>query len=204
MALTRKFLSALGIEAEKIDEIISAHAETVEGLKEERDSFKADAEALKEAKKKVSDLEKEVEGLKESTKDSYKVKYEALKEEFGDYKKSIETEKTRVSKEKAFREILKEIGVSEKRIESVLKVSDIDGLKLDGEGKIEGVDDLKKSLVSEWEDFIVKTESKGADTANPPKNNGGGSAKTKDEIMDIKDTKQRQDALLEYMNNGGK
>ena len=203
MALTRKFLSALGIEAEKIDEIISAHAETVEGLKEERDSFKADAEALKEAKKKVSDLEKEVEGLKESTKDSYKVKYEALKEEFGDYKKSIETEKTRVSKEKAFREILKEIGVSEKRIESVLKVSDIDGLKLDGEGKIEGVDDLKKSLVSEWEDFIVKTESKGADTANPPKNNGGG-AKSKDEIMKIKDTKQRQDALLEYLNNGGK
>jgi hypothetical protein len=35
MALTRKFLSALGIEAEKIDEIISSHTETVEGLKDE-------------------------------------------------------------------------------------------------------------------------------------------------------------------------
>ena len=203
MALTRKFLSALGIDADKIDEIISAHAETVDGLKEERDSFKGDAEALKEAKKRISELEKEVEGLKESTKDSYKVKYEALKEEFGDYKKSIETEKAHSSKLQAFKDLLKEIGVSEKRIDSVAKISDIDGLKLDAEGKIEGVDDLKKSLSTEWEDFIVKTESKGAETANPPKNNGGG-AKSKDEIMKIKDTKQRQDALLEYLNNGGK
>ena len=42
MALTRKFLSALGIEEAKIDEIISAHADTVNALKEQRDSYKAD------------------------------------------------------------------------------------------------------------------------------------------------------------------
>ena len=36
MALTRKFLSALGIEEAKIDEIISAHADTVNALKEQR------------------------------------------------------------------------------------------------------------------------------------------------------------------------
>ena len=30
MALTRKFLAALGIEADKIDEIINAHSETVD------------------------------------------------------------------------------------------------------------------------------------------------------------------------------
>ena len=37
MALTRKFLSALGIEEAKIDEIISAHVDTVNVLKEQRD-----------------------------------------------------------------------------------------------------------------------------------------------------------------------
>ena len=203
MALTRKFLSAMNIEAEKVDEIISAHAETVEGLKEERDKFRADAEALKEAQKRVLELEKEVEGLKESTKDSYKVKYEALKEEFGDYKKSIETEKTRVSKTEAYKKLLKEIGISEKRIDSVVKVSDIDGIELDADGKIKGVDDLKKSLVSEWEDFIVKTDTQGAKTANPPKSSGG-VAKSKEEILKIKDTTERQEAWLEYLNNGGK
>ena len=38
MSFTRRFLSALGIEAEKIDEIINAHIEVVDGLKEERDN----------------------------------------------------------------------------------------------------------------------------------------------------------------------
>ena len=44
MALTRKFLSALGIEEDKVDEIIKAHTETVDALKEQRDELKADAE----------------------------------------------------------------------------------------------------------------------------------------------------------------
>ena len=44
MALTRKFLTALGIEADKVDEIINAHAETVDALKAERDTYKDKAE----------------------------------------------------------------------------------------------------------------------------------------------------------------
>jgi hypothetical protein len=51
MALTRKFLAAMGIEAEKVDEIIAAHTETVNALKEERDTAKAQAA-------KVDDLTK--------------------------------------------------------------------------------------------------------------------------------------------------
>ena len=35
MALTRKMLKAMGIEEEKIDEIIDAHTETVNALKDQ-------------------------------------------------------------------------------------------------------------------------------------------------------------------------
>ena len=35
MALTRKMLRAMGIEDEKADEIIEAHAETVDALKQQ-------------------------------------------------------------------------------------------------------------------------------------------------------------------------
>ncbi|MEE6208498.1 MAG: hypothetical protein VZR95_10630, partial [Alphaproteobacteria bacterium] len=55
MALTRKFLTALGIEADKIDEIINAHSETVEALKSEIDTYKGKAEQLDKAQ---ADLEK--------------------------------------------------------------------------------------------------------------------------------------------------
>ena len=48
MALTRKMLKAMGIEDEKIDQIIEAHSETVDALKEQRDQYKADAEKLPE------------------------------------------------------------------------------------------------------------------------------------------------------------
>lgn len=195
MALTRKFLTAMGIEADKVDEIINAHASTVDALKEERDSYKAKAETNEADHKKMVDLEKEVETLRESNKESYKVKYDALKEEFSDYKKGIENEKTKATKTGAFKALLKEIGISEKRIESIVKVSDIDGIKLDKDGKIDGVDDLKKSLTKEWEDFIVKEQQKGADTHTPPA--GEGSKRSKEEILAIRDTAERQAAMLE-------
>lgn len=203
MALSRKFLAALGIEAEKVDEIINAHAETVDALKEERDGYKEKAEKYDAEVKKVANLEKQVKDLEDSNKDSYKVKYEAIKEEFSDYKKGIETEKEKTKKTQAFKTLLKEIGISEKRIDSVTKISDIDGLKFDKDGNIENVDELKKSLETEWADFIEKTGTQGAKTSTPPANNGG-NAKSREDILKIKDTTERQAAWKEYLNNGGK
>lgn len=197
MALSRKFLSAMGIEADKIDEIINAHAESVDGLKGEKDSYKAKAEAYESEHKKVADLQKEIDGLKESTKESYKVKYEALKEEFGEYKKGIEVEKARGDKVNALKGLLKEIGVSEKRIDAVVKVSDVDAINLK-DGVIDGADELKKSLADEWADFIVKTEKQGANTATPPANLGGKSL-SREEIIKIKDTTERQNAWGQYI-----
>ena len=46
MALTRNFLKALGIEEEKIGEIINAHSETVTALKADIEKYKEDAEKL--------------------------------------------------------------------------------------------------------------------------------------------------------------
>lgn len=203
MALTRKFLAALGIEADKVDEIINAHAETVDALKEERDSYKDKAEKYSAEHDKVTKLEEKVKSLEDSNKDSYKVKYEAIKEEFSDFKKGIESEKTKAVKTDAFKALLKEIGISEKRIDSVTKISDIDSLKIDKDGNIEGVDELKKSLVTEWADFIEKTDKQGASTSTPPASNGG-MTKTKEDILKIKDATERQNAWKEYLNNGGK
>ena len=111
MALSRKFLSALGIEADKIDEIIDAHAATVNALKEERDNYKADAERYKDAKKELDRVSNELETIKADSgkEDTYKVKYDALKEDFDNYKNGIEAEKTKTSKTKAYKELLKEV-----------------------------------------------------------------------------------------------
>ena len=64
MALTRKFLASKGIEADVIDEIIEAHTETVNGLKDRID----EAEKYKAQADKVPDLEKRLKTLKKSSK----------------------------------------------------------------------------------------------------------------------------------------
>lgn len=197
MALSRKYLTALGIEADKVDEIITAHAETVDALKEERDKYKADAEKLPTVAQELADLKEATEKAGASG-NAYQVKYEAIKEEFEKYKADVEAKALRTSKENAYRSLLKEAGISDKRMDSVMKVSGdaIDKLDLDADGKAKDAKDLVKNIAEEWADFVVKETTKGADTGRPPKNDGGAKM-TKEEIFAIKDTTARQQAMLE-------
>ena len=191
MGFTRKFLSALGIEADKVDEIINAHIEVVDGLKEERDNYKAAADKLADAEKKLAKAEETLAKNGEGETVS-KEEYDALKKEYDDYKSEITAKNTRTEKENAFRELLKSAGVSEKRLNAIIKVSDIDGLELDKDGKIKDAEKHTENVKSEWADFIETTTTRGANTANPPANNGKGTGKTKEEIMAIKDPATRQ------------
>lgn len=204
MALTRKFLAAMGIEADKVDEIIVAHTETVDALKEKMGELQTEADKVPDIQKKLDKALKQIEDAeKDGDKNPWKVKYDAIKEEFGDYKKNVEAEKSKITKTEAFKKLLQDIGISEKRIDAVVRVSDIESINLDAEGKIEGASDLKKSLEAEWEDFIVKSNTQGANTSTPPANNGGKQQLTKKEIMEIKDTTERQNAWKEFIENGG-
>lgn len=165
MALTRRSLKAMGIEDEKIDEIISAHAETVDALKEQRDNYKAQADELTKVQKKLDEAN---ETIKANGSDAWKVKYDAIKEEYNKYKSDISAKETTRAKQAAYREVLKAAGVSDKRIDSIVRVSDIDSVELDESGKIKEADKLTESIKNEWADFIVSTNTKGADTATPP------------------------------------
>ena len=195
MAFTRKFLSAMGIEADKVDEIINAHIEVVDGLKEERDNFKKDAEKLADVEKKLAKAEEKIakngDGETVSKED-----YDKLKKEYDDYKADITAKTTRTEKENAFRELLKSAGVSEKRLNAIIKVSDIDGLELDKDGKIKNADKHTETIKTEWAEFIETTTTRGANTANPPANSGKGTGKTKEEILAIKDGAIRRQEML--------
>lgn len=86
MALTRKFLKAMGIEDEKIDQIIDAHTETVDGLKESLEQAQADAKALPDVQKELNDTK---EALKVAQDDGWKDKHDQVKKEFDDYKADV-------------------------------------------------------------------------------------------------------------------
>jgi len=197
MPFTRKFLSALGIEADKVDEIIIAHTEVTDALKAERDKYKADAE-------KLPTVQQELDQLKEANgKDSYKVKYDALKEDFDKFKSDQQAKETKEAKSAAYRKLLKDAGIVDKRIESVLKVSNIDSIELNKDGSVKDSEKLMTSIKTEWADFISSESSKGATSPNPPPHNGG-TVMTRDDVYKrddhgrfLLDASQRQAALAQ-------
>ena len=192
MALTRKLLKGMGLTDEQVDTIIEAHVETVDSLKADVSKYKGDAE-------KLPGVQKELDELKAAGDGGYKEKYEKEHKAFEDFRKEITTEKTKSAKEKAYRDLLKEAGVSEKRIDTVMKVFVADEIELDESGKIKDAAKVTENVKKEWADFIVQTTTTGAQTATPP-GNGGGSGMTRDDIMKISDRAERRAAIAKNMN----
>ena len=164
MSLTRKMLKAMGIEEEKIDQIIEAHSETVDSLKADRDSYKEDAEKLK-------DVQKELDDLKAKGDDGWKEKHDRLKEEFDQYKNDVQEKETKAAKEAAYRAILKDANLSEKGIEKAIKYAEWDKIELGEDGKLKGANDHIKAVREEWSEYVTTTTTTGAKTSTPPANN---------------------------------
>lgn len=196
MSLTRKMLKAMGIEEEKIDQIIEAHSETVDSLKADRGSYKEDAEKLKA-------VQKELDDLKAKGDDGWKEKHDKLKGEFDKYKTDVQAKETKAAKEAAYRAILKDANLSEKGIEKAVKYADWDKIELGEDGKLKGANDHIKAVREEWAEYVTTTTTTGAKTSTPPVNNGGAKL-TKAEIYARDEhgryklsTAERQKALAE-------
>jgi hypothetical protein len=187
MALTRKSLAAMDIPAEKIEEIISAHVETVNAIKEERDALKADVGRLPDVEKQLADANAALDKFKAG---DWEKKYNDLKSEYTTFKTDTETKAIKAAKEKAYTQLLKDAGISDKRIGTILKVSDVDGVELDKDGKVKDADKLTEHVKEEWSDFIVTEGKQGTETPAPANNNGG----------DIKQTNRVAEMVAQYRN----
>lgn len=200
MALTRKFLKGLSLSEEQIEAIIDAHTETVDGLKTERDGYKADAEKLPNIQKELDDIRKD--------SGSWQKKYEDEKTAHENLKKEISDKASHEAKVAAFKKLLADENISEKRIETVVKASAsvIEAMELDTDGKALKADELRQGIKDEWSDFVVTTRQEGAKVEHPPKNNGGstldmGDIFKKENGKYVMSTSERQKAIAEKLKN---
>jgi DNA repair exonuclease SbcCD ATPase subunit len=184
-------LKAMELDEDKISQIIDAHQATVDEIAKERDSYKADAEKYKSDSEELAPVKKELAAAQKELE-----KLKGIDDEFSRYKADVAAKTTQAAKEKAYREVLKEAGVSEKRFDAIIKVSDLSKIELDDDGHVKDSKDLVDGIKTEWAEFIVTEGQKGASTATPPSNTGG-TKMSKDEIMQIKDTAERQQAMLD-------
>ena len=188
MALTNALLKSMGIEGDQRDQIMAEHQATLQSIKDERDE-------LRDTAARVPALEKEVEDLKkELPTEDWEAKYNAEHDKFEAFKAKSEKEAADKEKSDLYRNLLLEQGVDPKRVNSIMRVTDLGEVSVK-DGQLEDSEALAESIKSEWGDFVTKTITKGASVDDPP--GGGGTGKTRDEIMAITDTAERQQAIAE-------
>ena len=196
MAVTRKALKAMGIEDEKIDQIIEMHTETVNAIKEERDALKDAQKNVDEIQKELDKANKKLESYEKNGETIAKSEYDAIKAEYENYKADITAKETRKAKADAYRELLKKAGVHESSLSAILDVTNYDEIEVDEKGEIKGGDKHIESIKSKWSGFIPATQKIGINVPNPPANNGS-STMTKEQIMQIKDGSVRRQKIAE-------
>ena len=197
MALTRKSLKAMGLTDEQVDSIVEMHTETVDGLKEK-------LKTAEDKANKLDDVQKELDGLKANGGDDYKAKYEAEKKAFADYKADQTAKETKAAKEKAVKAYFEGKNITGANLDIAMRGcrDEIGAIELDGD-KIKDTAALDALVNGTFAGLVVTKTVQGAQTANPPANNGG-SKLTRAEIY-AKDehgrykmsTAERQKALAE-------
>ena len=190
MALTRKLLKGMGLTDEQVDTIIEAHTDVVDGLKAEISDNKG-------AAKRLAEVEKELNELKAQGDDGYKEKYDKEHSDFEKFKADVAAEKAQASKEKAYRTMLKDV-LSEKGVEKAVKYADWSKIELDEKGELKNASEHVKAVKEEWSEHVSNSVVHNAPVPNPPINTGG-TAKTKEQIMAIKDGTARRKAIAENL-----
>ena len=171
---------------EKENQIMEGHIGVTDGLKDRIDALQAEAD-------KVADLQSQIDSM--TSGEDFKAKYEKEHADFEDFKKKTASDAEAARIKTAYRKLLADEGISEKRLDSILKVSDLSKLKLDKDGNLEDEDGLKKAINDEWGEFKTTVTQRGAVVEKPIQT--GKATKTKEEIMAIKDKAERQQAIAD-------
>ena len=205
MALTRKFLKALEIEDDKIDQIIEQHVSSMDAVKSERDELRDQVSKLSKVQEELDEVTKDRDSLKKSSDEnaSYKEKYENERTAFSEYKKEVDAEREKAKKSTAYMALLKKAGVKDdkegNRYSQIAKLAKFDEIELDDAGNIKDEAKVLESIKKDWSGFIGKKSEEGANIETPP-DNPGGNTMTIEQIDAIEDTAARQKAMMENLN----
>lgn len=159
MALTRKFLKALGVSEEAIEEIITAHTDVT-------DELKAQLKTTQDAQKQLDAVTAERDDLQKKLNDPAQANRIAeLEKQIAEYQKR----ETTAQKRTALTALLEKIGIDKRGFARVLAATDLDGVEMDGEN-IKDADKLAESLKTEWSDLITEPGATGKPPQTPPQN----------------------------------
>lgn len=186
--LTRKFLRALGVADDKIDEIVNAHQDTLEEIRAERDGLKESSGKLAQAQAEVTRLTEKLAQAEKHGGDVAKVQAD-----FDAYKERVEAEKANAVKSAAVRKALKESGVQrEEFLELLMGKVELDKVEMEGDA-VKDADALTSPLKASYAGCFASVTDQGTKSQNPP--SGGGTRMTKEQIAKIENRDERRAAI---------
>ena len=171
MAFTRNFLKSLSLTDEQVAAIIEEHTSVTDALKAQRDKAESEAKTYKAEADKVPELQKKIDDA--SKGEDYQKKYADEHQAFEDYKAQIAKDAETAKIKAAYRQLLLDERINEKRVDSVLKLTDFSEMKLDKDGKLDKVDELKKAIADDWGEFKVTQKERKQSVPTPPTSGTG-------------------------------
>lgn len=197
MALTRKYLKSIGLNEDQIEGVIEEHTSVTNDLKETIKTLQVNADKLPAVQKELDDLKAAGDG-------GYKEKYEAEVKAHKEYRQQIESEKETARTDADVLALCKEAGIArESSLRLIVKDFDRSKIERDKDGKITNRDALLKAVKTDYADFVATPGNQGTPPATPPTGSGT-TYKSRAEIMKIKDTTERQQAIKENLALFGK
>ena len=171
MSFSRSFLKSIGLTDEQISAAIEEHTAVTTALKQQRDQLEGDVAKYKADAEKLSAVQKELDELK--ARPDYKADLDRVTKELSDYKAQVSAEAEAAKVRAAYKQLLADEHISDKRHEAILKVTDFSGMKLDKDGKLENADKLKESIGKDWAEFKVSNRERGPKVDNPHSTDNG-------------------------------
>lgn len=160
MALTRKYLKAMGLEDDKIDQIIEAHTEVTTAIKADADRYKADAE-------KLSEVQAELDSLKAMKDDGLQAKVDQLTAELTEEKAGRKKDR----QEATIRQELTAMGAQD--VDYLLyKLGDTSEL-FDEDGQLKDKDAFAEKTRADYPNQFKAEPTKSKGTPPPPAGDRG-------------------------------
>lgn len=205
MAFTRKFLTAMGIESEKVDEIMAAHVEVTDALKAQINDSKDEADKLTKVQEELDKLKasqkEQAEKLSaaEKERDEIKGKYDTATADLDKIKAENAERETDEKCRKALADFLHEQKYSDFAVKNITRNGFHKSVQFGEDGKPTNLDEILKTIQADegFSGFTPKTTEKSHTPATPPANTGGEKKMTKEEIMAITNTAERQQKIAE-------
>ena len=166
MALTRKFLEALGLNENQVQAVVEEHAATTAAIKAD---WETKYNTAKAAADKLPGVQQELDDLK---KDDYKTKFETERTAFGQYKTQVEGEKARAAKAEAVKAYYTSKRITGGNLAIAMRGTDLESIVLDESGKIKDSKVLD-DLVSGDFKTLVDTGKRVVDSGGKLEENGG-------------------------------